>query len=138
MRSHATALTPPPWSGRSLKGQRKAKARPIRIHDLTPIGDTASLVVWNLATGHVVRTIEEKQASQHDVVLSPDGSLLAIWDVSGPQHDVAVWAVNDGTLVGRFPSTRSVITSVAFGATRSGATTPRASPGAWPSANTAG
>lgn len=37
------------------------------------------------------------------------------WAVDGPQHDAVVWAVNEGTLIGRFPSTRSMITSVAFG-----------------------
>lgn len=78
-------------------------------------GDTATLVVWDVATGGVVRTIEQKQASNHDVALSPDGSLLVTWAVDGPQHDAVVWAVNEGTLIGRFPSTRSMITSVAFG-----------------------
>ena len=79
------------------------------------VGDTATLVIWDVPTGRVVRTIEEKQASPHAVALSPDGSLLATWAVEGPQHEVAVSAVNEGTLIGRFPSSRSGITSVAFG-----------------------
>ncbi len=79
------------------------------------VGDTATLVVWDVATGRVVRTIEEKQTSTHDVALSPDGLMLASWDVEGPQHDVAVWALNEGTMIGRFSSTHSLISSVAFG-----------------------
>jgi len=79
------------------------------------VGDKATLVVWNVATGGVVRSIEEKRDSQDDIVLSPDGSLVAIWDVYGPGHDVAVWAVNDGTSIGRFSTTHNPVSAVSFG-----------------------
>ena len=80
------------------------------------VGDTATLVVWEVATGAVVCSIEEKRGSQEQgVILSPDGALVAIWDQDGPLHDVAVWSVKEGTALGRFSTTRSAITSVAFG-----------------------
>jgi eukaryotic-like serine/threonine-protein kinase len=90
-------------------------ANPDKTSEMTTVGDTATLVVWDLSTGRVIRAIEEKQTPSHDVVLSPDGSLLATWDLSGRLHQVAVWSVDDGALLGRFSSTRSAITSVAFG-----------------------
>ena len=51
----------------------------------------------------------------HHVMLSSDGSLLASWDTEGRQHDAAVWAVKNGSLLGRFPSSHSGIATIAFG-----------------------
>jgi len=82
---------------------------------MTEDGDVATLIVWDIASSRVIRSIADKQAPTHEVVLSPDGSLLATWDTTGKRHEVAVWSVGDGALAGRFPSNRLAISSVAFG-----------------------
>lgn len=81
----------------------------------TPVGELATLIVWDLVSGETRFTTEVKQPPTHDLVLSPDGSLLATWDVTGPGRDAVVWSVENQVKVGRFPSTRNAITSVAFG-----------------------
>ena len=86
-----------------------------KADEMTPAGDTATLVVWEVDTGRVLRSIEDKQTPTHNVTLSPDGSLLATWDTSGHHHEVSVWSVGDGTPIGRLPSAHSTITGVAFG-----------------------
>ncbi len=83
--------------------------------EMTTEGESATLVVWDISTAQVLLAEPNEQKPSHDVMLSPDGTLLASWDGEGRQHDVAVWAVNDGTLLGRISSTRSGVTSVAFG-----------------------
>ena len=87
----------------------------VRPDEMIPDGDTATLVVWDVAAGRVVRSIEDQQTPTYDVTLSPDGSLVATWDVTGHHHEVAVWAVGDGTPIGRFRSTHGTIRGVAFG-----------------------
>ncbi len=83
--------------------------------DMTPEGETARLVVWDSNSGHVVQSIDDKETPTHDIALSPDGSLLATWDTSGRRHEVSVWAVGDGSLIGQLATAHNTITSVAFG-----------------------
>ncbi len=101
-------------------------------------GDAATLVVWDLATGKAVRAITSKQTPTHDVALSPDGALVASWDMSGRKHDVTVWSVKDGNRIDGFPSNHSAVASVAFGRDPACATAPRDRDGGWPWARTAG
>ena len=86
-----------------------------KADEMTPAGDTATLVVWEVDTGRGRRSIEDKQTPTYGVTLSPDGSLLATWDASGRHHEVSVWSVGDGTPIDRLPSAHSTITGVAFG-----------------------
>jgi WD40 repeat protein len=82
---------------------------------LIPDGDTATIAVWDAATGDLNRKIQAKQHPESDLVLSPDGSSVAAWDLSGRNHEVMVWSVSDGRLIGAFLTDRTVVTSVAFG-----------------------
>jgi serine/threonine protein kinase len=90
-----------------------AVARPGRKRsEGTPIADSepTSLIVWDTSSGDPVRTLDHKATV--DLVLSPDGRVLAAWDKSG---EVSVWLVAEGQVFTRFHVSRSPVNTVAFG-----------------------
>jgi len=77
--------------------------------DVDPEAAT-TIAVWDATSGQQVRTLEHK--ATQDVGLSPDGRLLAAWDIDG---EITVWTVPDGKERSRFRVGRSRVFCLAFG-----------------------
>ena len=71
----------------------------------------ASLTLWNVATGQIVRTFIGHNDIVSSVAFSPDGKLLASgsWDKS-----VKLWDVSTGTLVHTLNGHKDIVQIVAF------------------------
>ena len=73
-------------------------------------GEGSSLAVWDAGTGERVITLAHKATV--DLVLSPDGRLLAAWDEAG---EITVWLVPEGKPLRLFHVSRSHVKCLAFG-----------------------
>ena len=73
-------------------------------------GDDSTIAVWEVASQKPIRIFKHK-ASQ-DLVLSPDGRLLAAWDLMG---EITVWTVADGNELRRFRVGRAPVFCLTFG-----------------------
>jgi serine/threonine protein kinase/WD40 repeat protein len=76
----------------------------------TPEGKATTIDVWDASTGFQVRTFRHK--ATEGLSLSPDGRLLAAWDVAG---EITVWTVLDGKEHPRFRVGRCPVSCLVFG-----------------------
>jgi serine/threonine protein kinase/WD40 repeat protein len=68
------------------------------------------IAVWDAASEQPIKTLEHK-ATEY-LVLSPDGRLLAAWDVTG---EITVWTLPDGKRLPPFRVGRCPVSCLAFG-----------------------
>src|SRR5262249_26526110 len=97
----------------SRDGSRLAAvATPVRRDGdgFVPDGDATTITLWGAASEQPIRTL--KHRSTRDLTLSPDGRLLAAWDVAG---EVTVWTLPDGKELRRFRVGRTPVSCLAFG-----------------------
>jgi serine/threonine protein kinase/WD40 repeat protein len=89
-----------------------AVARPLHQEEgqVKFAGDAVSIMVWDTASGQLVRRLEHQAAL--DVVFSPDHQLLAAWSDSG---EITVWSLPEGRRVTSFRVGRCPVYFLAFG-----------------------
>jgi serine/threonine protein kinase/WD40 repeat protein len=97
----------------SRQGSRLA-AVALPVHQnggaLIPDGDTTTIAVWDAASDKPIQTLKHK--ATQDILLSPDGRLLAAWDTEG---EITVWTLPDGKELRRFRVGRAPVLCLAFG-----------------------
>jgi WD40 repeat protein len=69
-----------------------------------------SIAVWDAASDQPIKILEHK--ATQDLVLSPDGGLLAAWDDTG---EITVWTLPDGKRSSLFRVGRCPVACIAFG-----------------------
>jgi serine/threonine protein kinase/WD40 repeat protein len=74
-------------------------------------GPPVLIVVWEAATGALVRTIEHR-APAVSLAIAPDGRMLAVGDTQG---NVAVWTLPNGNLYANLSASDNRIQCLAFG-----------------------
>jgi serine/threonine protein kinase/WD40 repeat protein len=77
---------------------------------LIPDGEATTIATWDAASDRPIRTVRH-QATK-DLVLSPDGRLLAAWDTEG---EITVWTLPDGKELPPFKVGRAPVRCAAFG-----------------------
>jgi serine/threonine protein kinase/WD40 repeat protein len=109
--SRAAAVVLP---GRKLtpEGINAARSKGIEREDEN---DKGTIAMWDTSSGNLVGKLEAKHARDSNIVLSPDGALLASWDTSGRYHEVTIWSVLDRRNLRQCRTDRTVVTTVAFG-----------------------
>jgi WD40 repeat protein len=97
----------------SRNGSRLAAvAFPVRQDgaDFVPDGDATTIAVWTAASDEPIITLKHKKTQ--DVILSPDGRLLAAWDTEG---EITIWMLPHGKELHRFRVGRAPVFCLAFG-----------------------
>ncbi len=75
-----------------------------------PDGEVTTITVWDV--GHEQPIVALKHKTTRDLILSPDGRLLAAWDIAG---EITVWILPDGKELRRFRVGRTPVLCLAFG-----------------------
>ncbi len=75
--------------------------------------DDATLALWDLATGQMLRRLKGHEAKVVDLAVSPDAKLAASasWD-----RTIGVWRLRDGKLIARLKGHEGPVNAVAFAA----------------------